>query len=78
MENGFFKPTHPTKVWKIQYFFQDKLFFLYGRVCRVPPILALPFLKDVYQREFWPQCVVDACSLNLMKIFYFFFILNGK
>ena len=20
-ENDFFKPTHPTKVWKIQYFF---------------------------------------------------------
>ena len=21
MENDFFKPTHPTKVWKIPYFF---------------------------------------------------------
>ena len=25
MENDFFKPTHPTKVWKIPYFF---FFFL--------------------------------------------------
>ena len=68
MENDFFKPTHPTKVWKIPYFFLKASLIIFSKKICSLKMIYLKFVLEMESILFIYTIAKVFSTLDLMQI----------